>query len=169
MISSFHPHSMCKKVERVTAKTGCTPCTKWTISFKVSGFHTETRLLQRDFIFWTYLNSIVFLCSKCTIQSPSSTYNPFRLHLLFFMHLLIIWAIRPWNWKAFEMNSEKVPSWHGIINSPTKHVQESTEAYGKNWMHFVYKTNNLLRSIRVSYGNSSVTKGFHFFELIWTP
>jgi len=36
-------------------------------------------------------------------------------------------------------------------------------------MHFVDKTDNLLRSIRVSYGNSSVTKGFHFFELIWNP
>ena len=32
-------------------------------------------------------------------------------------------------------------------------------------MHFVYKTDNLFRSIRVSYGNSSVTKVFHFF---WT-
>ena len=51
MVSSFHPHSMCKKVERLTAKTGCTSCTKRTISFEVSGFHTETRLLQRDFIF----------------------------------------------------------------------------------------------------------------------
>ena len=36
-------------------------------------------------------------------------------------------------------------------------------------MHFVYKTDNLFRSIRVSYRNSSVTKGFHFFALIWTP
>ena len=36
-------------------------------------------------------------------------------------------------------------------------------------MHFVYKTDNLFRSIRVSYGNSSLTKGFHFFELIWSP
>ena len=51
MVSSFHPHSMCKKFERVTAKTGCTSCNKRTISFKVSGFHPETRLLQRDFIF----------------------------------------------------------------------------------------------------------------------
>ena len=30
-------------------------------------------------------------------------------------------------------------------------------------MHFVYKTDNLFRSIRVSDGNSCVTKGFHFF------
>ena len=42
-------------------------------------------------------------------------------------------------------------------------MQESTEAYGKNWMHFVYKTDNLLRRITVSYGNSSITKGLHFF------
>ena len=42
---------MCKNVERVTAKTGCSSCTKRTISFEVSGFHTETRMLQRDFIF----------------------------------------------------------------------------------------------------------------------
>src|SRR6266566_8000798 len=51
MVSSFHPHSMCLKVERVTAKTGCTSCTNWTISFEVSGFRTKTHLLQRDSIF----------------------------------------------------------------------------------------------------------------------
>ena len=36
-------------------------------------------------------------------------------------------------------------------------------------MHFVYKTDNLLQSIKISYGNSSVTKGFHILKLIWTP
>ena len=36
-------------------------------------------------------------------------------------------------------------------------------------MHFVLKTDNFFRSITVSYGNSSVTKGFHFLKLIWTP
>ena len=29
MVSSFHPHSMCERVERVTAKTGRTSCTNW--------------------------------------------------------------------------------------------------------------------------------------------
>ena len=48
-------------------------------------------------------------------------------------------------------------------------MQESWEGYGKNWMHFVYKTDNLFQSIRISYGNSSVTKGFHFLKLIWIP
>ena len=51
MVSSFHPHSTCKKVERVTAKTGCTSCTNWTISFEVLGFRMKTHLLQRHFIF----------------------------------------------------------------------------------------------------------------------
>src|ERR1043165_8661678 len=51
MVSSFDPHNMCAKVERITAKTGCTSCTNWTISFKVQGFQTKTHLLQRHFIF----------------------------------------------------------------------------------------------------------------------
>ena len=50
MVSWSHPHSMCKKVERVNTKTGCTSCIKWTISFKVSGFRTKTHPLQRHFI-----------------------------------------------------------------------------------------------------------------------
>ena len=56
MVSSFHPHSMCKKVERVTAKTGCTSCTKWTISFEVSGFRTKTHPLQKAFHFLNNLS-----------------------------------------------------------------------------------------------------------------
>ena len=69
-VSSFHPHSMCKKVERVTAKTGCTSCTNWTISFEVSEFQTKTHLLHRLFnILITYLNSGLLLCSVCSIQS----------------------------------------------------------------------------------------------------
>ena len=84
MVSSFHPHSICKKVERVTAKIGCTACTKWTISFEVSGLHTETHLLQRDFNFWTYLNSRHFVCSKCTIQSHLINFQPFLTSFVIF-------------------------------------------------------------------------------------
>ena len=52
MVSSFHPHSMCKKLETVTAKTGCNSCANWTISFEVSGFHSDPCLLQTDFNFF---------------------------------------------------------------------------------------------------------------------
>ena len=75
----------------------------------------------------------------------------------------------PWNWKAVQMNSEKVATWYGIIISPTQHVLKSWEGYSKNWMHFVYKMDNLFRSIRVSDENSSVTKAFYFYKLILTP
>ena len=47
---------MCKKVERVMAKTGCTSCTKWTISFEVSGFRTKTHPLQKAFHFLNNLS-----------------------------------------------------------------------------------------------------------------
>ena len=167
MVSSFNPHSMCKKVERVTAKTGCTSCTKRTISFEVSGFHTETRLLQRDFIFLNLFELLVFMCSKCTIQSHIIDFQPFLTSFVIFHAFTDFLSYKTLKLKkALQMNSEKVESWHGVIISPTQHVQESREAYGKNWIHFVYKTDNLIRSIRVSHGNSCVTKGFHFLELI---
>ena len=106
-----------------------------------------------------------FLCvQNAPLKATSSIFDPFWLHLLFFMYLLIFLAIWPWNWKALQMNSEKVESWHGIIISPTKNVLKSWEGYGKNWMHFVYKMDNLFRSIRVSDENSFLTKAFHFFK-----
>ena len=55
MVSSFHPHSMCEIVERITAKTGCTSCTNWTISFGVLGFRTRTHRLHWHFIFLSLL------------------------------------------------------------------------------------------------------------------
>ena len=58
-------------------KTGCTSCTKWTISSEVSGFHTKTRLLQRHFIFLTYFNSRLFVHSICTIRSHTINLQPF--------------------------------------------------------------------------------------------
>src|SRR4051812_28523283 len=50
MVSSFDPHNMCAKVETITAKTGCTSCRNWTISFKVQGFQTKAHLIQSHFL-----------------------------------------------------------------------------------------------------------------------
>ena len=65
-----------------------------------------------------------FLCvQNAPFKATSSFFNPFWLHLLFFMHLLdpkiekhFKWT---WNWKTLQMNFEKVESWHGIIISPS--------------------------------------------------
>ena len=166
MVSSFHPHSIYKKVERVTAKTGCTSCTNQTISFEVSGFRTKTHLLHRQFkILITYYNSRIFIALRCTSQFNVINFHPFLHNLLFSMHLLICFRSQinhRESEKQYKMNSEKVETWQGIIISPAQHVQKSREGYGKNWMHFVYKLDNLLRSIRVSDENSSVTPAIQY-------
>src|SRR3954462_3160406 len=64
MVSSFDPYNMCAKVERITAKTGCTSCTNWTISFKVRGFQTKTHLFQRHFIFLSLFQLKTFFASN---------------------------------------------------------------------------------------------------------
>src|SRR6266566_3809259 len=126
MVSSFHPHSMCQKVERVTAKTGCTSCTKWTISFEVSGFQRKTRLLQRHFIFLTYFNSRLFVRSVCTIRSHVINFQPFLTsHSIFHAFTDFFELNDPEIEKHYKSQSEKVESWHGIIISPTYYVLKS--------------------------------------------
>ena len=120
MVSSFHPHIMWKKVESVMEKTGCTLCTKRTISFEVSGFHTETLLLQRDFIFLNLFELHSFSVFKMHHSKPHHQFSTLSGFICYFSCIYwFFWAIRPWNWKALQMNSEKVESWHGIIISPT--------------------------------------------------
>src|SRR4051812_21717425 len=77
MVSSFDPHSMCAKVERITAKTACTSCTNWTISFSVKGFLTKTHLLQRHFIFLSLFQLKTFLRPTCNIQIHILKFQPF--------------------------------------------------------------------------------------------
>ena len=104
MVSSFHPHSMCKKVERVTAKTGCTSCTKRTISFKVSGFHTETLLLQRDFIFLNLFELLTFCVFKMHHSKPHHHFSILSDFICYFS----------WIYWLFELNdpdTEKHYKW----------------------------------------------------------
>src|SRR3954453_11707760 len=70
MVSSFDPHNMCAKVDRITTKTGCTSCTNWTISFKVQGFLTKTHLLQRHFIFLRLFQLKTFFASNMQHSNP---------------------------------------------------------------------------------------------------
>src|ERR1043165_601246 len=94
MVSSFDPHNMCAKVERITTKTGCASCTKWTISFKVQGSQTKTHQLQRNFMFLNLFQLKTFFCIQyAPFKATFSNFNPFRLHLLFFMHLMIYFEL----------------------------------------------------------------------------
>ena len=160
MVSSFHPHSMCKRVERVTAKTGRTSCTNWTISFEVSGFLTRTHLLHGHFIFLNLLQHQTFLHSVHTIQRDVINFQNFIISFAIFQSFTDLF--RELNDREiqnhYKINFENVETWHGIIISPAQHVRKSREGHGKNWTHFVYKLDNLFRSIRVSDENSSVTR-----------
>jgi hypothetical protein len=84
MVSSFHPRRMCKKVERVTAKTGCTSCTNWTISFEVSGFRTKTRLLQRHFIFPNLLQLQTFCAFSMHHSKPCHQLSTISAFICYF-------------------------------------------------------------------------------------
>ena len=93
-----------------------------------------------------------FSCSVRTIQSD----------VISFQHVLTSFAVfqsftdlfRELNDGEIEnhdkMNSENIETWHGIIISE----YQSREGHGENWTHFVYKLDNLFRSIRVSDDNS---------------
>ena len=121
MVSSFHPHSICKRVERVTAKTGATSCTDWTISFEVLGFRTRTHLLHGHLnVFSTYLNSSLFLRSVCIIQSGAINFQHVLTSFAIFQSFTVLF--RELNEGEIEnhykMNSENVGTWHGIIISP---------------------------------------------------
>src|SRR3954462_14402384 len=70
MVSSFYPHNMCAKVERVTKKIGCTSCTNWTISFKVRVFQTKTHPLKRHFIFLNLFNLLTFFSFNMHHSKP---------------------------------------------------------------------------------------------------
>ena len=78
MVSSFHPHSMCGEVERVTAKTGCTSCTKRTIGFRSISVTDETPSVWKAFHFFqSYYSSTLFVRSVCTIESQVINFQPF--------------------------------------------------------------------------------------------
>ena len=104
MVSSFHPHSMCKRVESVTAKTGRTSCTNGTISFEVSGFLTRTHLLHGHFIFLNLLQLQTFLRSVHTIQSDVINFQHVLTSFAVFQSftVFVYRAKLPWNWKSLQ-------------------------------------------------------------------
>ena len=119
MVSSFHPHSMCKRVERVTAKTGRTSCTNWTISFGVSGFRTRTHLLHWHFIFLNLFELQTFFAFRMHHSKRCHQFSTLSNIICFFQSFTNLF--RELNDREIEnhykMNSEKVETWHGIIIS----------------------------------------------------
>ena len=118
-VSSFHPNSMCERVERVTAKIGRNTCTNWTISFGVSEFRTRTHHLHEHFIFLTYLNSRLF-CIPMHHSKQRHKFSTLSNIICYFQSFTDF--LRELNDREidnhYKMNSENVETWHGIIISP---------------------------------------------------
>ena len=125
---------------------------KLDIPFRSIRISDENSSVTLALHFFKLITTPDFFCVPyAPFKATSSTFNPFWHHLLFFMHLLIFLELNGREIeKHYKMNFEKVETWHGIIISPTQHVQKTKEGYGENWMHFVYKLDNLFRSMRVS-------------------
>ena len=145
MVSSFDPHNMCAKVERITAKTGCTSCTNWTISFKVQGFQTKTHLLQRHFI-----QLKTFFHPTCNIQRHILKFQPFLTSFAIFHEFNDLFSAKwPRNWKALHPGLRKVWNftWYHHLTRIT--CVQKLRGLRQNWMHFVYKLDHLFQSTRV--------------------
>ena len=104
MVSSFDPHSMCKRVERVTAKTGRTSCTNWTISFGVSGFRMRTHLLHRHFIFLNLFELQTFFCVPMRHSKRRHQFSKLSDTICYFsvIYRFVYRAKWPWNWKSLQ-------------------------------------------------------------------
>ena len=138
-------------------------------SIRVSDENSSvTRALQ---CFWNLFELQTFFVFLCAIQRDVINFQHFLTSFAIFQSFTDLF--RELNHYKIEnhynMNSESFETWHGIIISPTWHVNKSKGGHGKNWTHFAYKLGNLFRSIRVSDENSSVTLALHFFKLITTP
>ena len=99
---------MCKKVERVTAKTGCTSCKNGQSLSKYQDFIRKLVCYKGILFFKTYLNSWLCVCSKCTIQSHIIIFQSFLTSFVIFMHLLIILS-----YKTLKLKSISNELWKG--------------------------------------------------------
>ena len=139
------------------------------------GFGRELICYTGTLFFLTYYNSRLFQRSVRTIQSDVINFQHFLTSFAIFQSFTDLF--RELNDREIEnhytMNSENVETWHGIIISPTQHVQESREGYGKNWTHLVYKLNSslFLRSVCIIQSDvinfQHVLTSFAFFSVIY--
>ena len=87
--------------------------------WKYQGFRRKL-ICYKGISFIELIWTLDFLCvQNAPFKATSSIFNPFWLHLIFSCIYWFFSAIRPWNWKALQINFEKVETWHGIIISPT--------------------------------------------------
>ena len=87
---------------------------------KYEGFRRKLICFKGISFFLTYFNSRLFYIQHATFKATYWNFNPFRLSLLFFMHLMIYFELNDLEiGKELKLNSAKFETWHGIIIWPT--------------------------------------------------
>ena len=90
MVSSFHPHSMLLKSWEGYGKNWMHFVYKMDKLFRSIRVSDENSYVTKAFHVFLLISTPDFLCVQhAPFKATSSIFNPFWLHLLFFMHLLI--------------------------------------------------------------------------------
>src|SRR4051812_42733393 len=91
--------------------------------YKLDHLFQSTRVSQENssvtkaFHFSKLISTQEFFCiQRATFKATYRKFNPFLLHLLFFMHLMIYFQLNDLEIeKSYNLNSEKVETCHRII------------------------------------------------------
>ena len=120
IVSSFYPHNMCAKVERIMAELDALRVQTGPSLSKYEGFRRKLICFKGISFFLTYFNSRLCLHPTCNIQSHILKFQPFLTSFAIF-HAFndLFWAKWPWNWKALQ--PELIKGWNldCIIILPT--------------------------------------------------
>src|ERR1041384_7816352 len=120
MVSSFNPHNMCEKLRGVWQNMDALRVQTGPSLSKYEGFRRKLICFKGVSFFLTYLNSRLCLHPTCNIQSNILKFQPFLTTFAIFMHLIIYFEVNHLEiGKGYNLNSEKVETWHGIIIWPT--------------------------------------------------
>src|SRR3954462_11977648 len=82
---------------------------------KYEGFRRKLICFKGISFFLTYFNSRLFVHPTCNIESHILKFQPILTAFAIFMHLMIYFQLNdPIIGKHYNLNSEKVETWHGI-------------------------------------------------------
>ena len=89
--------------------------------FQSTSVSDENSSVTKTFYFSKLISTQDFFCVQHgTFKATYWNFIPFWLHLLFFMHLMIYFQLNDLDiGKGYNLNSENVETWHGIIIWPT--------------------------------------------------
>ena len=112
MVSSFDPITCVQKLRGLRQKLDAL-CVQLDHLFQSTRVSHENSSVTKTFYFSKLISTQDFVCIQhATFKSTYCNFNPFWLHLIFFMHLIIYFQLNDLEiGKGYNLNSEKVETW----------------------------------------------------------